>query len=118
MNKDNVKIREKQGSIAGFVGIIVNVLLAGCKIAVGSIFGVLSLVADGLNNMTDCGNSVISIVSFKLSSRPADKEHPFGHERVEYICSMIVAFLIMIIAFAVVVSSCSSRGSSRGSRYE
>jgi cation diffusion facilitator family transporter len=99
MQKNNAKQRTFLGNVASFVGIGVNLLLAIFKILVGSIFGVISLLADGLNNMTDCGNSIISLVSFKLSSRPADKEHPFGHERIEYICSMVVAFLILIVAF-------------------
>ena len=87
MGLNDSQKRAKAGSVASLVGIILNVLLGGVKIAVGAVFGVISLVADGLNNMTDCGNSVISAVSFKLSSRPADKEHPYGHERIEYVCS-------------------------------
>lgn len=99
MQKTNAEKRNNQGKIASVVGIVVNLLLAVAKILVGAVFGAISVLADGLNNMTDCGNSIISAVSFKLSSRPADKEHPFGHERIEYICSLVVAFLIMIVAF-------------------
>ena len=99
MQKTNAEKRNNQGKIASIVGIAVNLLLAVAKILVGVIFGAISVLADGLNNMTDCGNSIISTISFKLSSRPADKEHPFGHERIEYICSLVVAFLIMIVAF-------------------
>ena len=98
MNKSNDKNRSAQGGTASLIGIIANVFLAGCKIAIGSIFGVISVLADGLNNMMDCGNSVISAVSFKLSSRPADKEHPYGHERIEYVFSLVVAFLILFVA--------------------
>ena len=99
MELNDSQIRAKKGNVASIVGIVLNVLLGGIKIAVGAVFGVISLVADGLNNMTDCGNSVISAVSFKLSSRPADKEHPYGHERVEYVCSLAVAFLVLLVAF-------------------
>lgn len=99
MQKTNCVKRNNQGKIASFVGIAVNIILAGIKITVGAIFGLISVLADGLNNLTDCGNSIISAVSFKLSSRPADKEHPFGHERIEYICSLVVALLILIVAF-------------------
>jgi cation diffusion facilitator family transporter len=98
MNKSNDKNRSAQGGTASLIGIIANVFLAGCKIAIGAIFGVISVLADGLNNMMDCGNSVISAVSFKLSSRPADKEHPYGHERIEYVFSLVVAFLILFVA--------------------
>ena len=99
MQKTNAEKRNNQGKIASVVGIAVNLLLAVAKILVGAVFGAISVLADGLNNMMDCGNSLISAISFKLSSRPADKEHPFGHERIEYICSLVVAFLIMIVAF-------------------
>ena len=70
------------GKLAGIVGIVVNVFLAVGKILVGVLFGVLSVTADGINNLTDCGSSVISTLSFKLSEKPADKEHPFGHGRI------------------------------------
>ncbi len=99
MQSNNNDKRVKQGKIASFVGIILNLLLACAKIFVGTLFGAISVLADGLNNLTDCGSSVISAISFKLSSRPADKEHPYGHERIEYICSLIVAFLIIFVAF-------------------
>ena len=99
------KNRTNSGNIASIVGILVNILLAGVKVLVGLIFGVISLFADGLNNFTDCGSSIISLISFKLSSKPADKEHPFGHERIEYICSIVVAFIILLIAISIAIES-------------
>ena len=99
MQKTDCDKRNNQGKIASFIGIAINLILAVAKILVGAVFGLISVLADGLNNMTDCGNSIISAISFKLSSRPADKEHPYGHERIEYICSLVVAFLIIIVAF-------------------
>lgn len=96
---DEIKLREKKGTIASVVGICLNVFLAAAKIVVGLIFGVISVFADGMNNLTDCGSSAISFVSFKMSSKPADKEHPYGHERIEYICSLVVSFIILLIAF-------------------
>ena len=74
------KERSSRGGIASIVGILANLLLATGKIITGALFGAVSVLADGLNNLTDCGSSVISLVSFKLSSKPADKEHPYGHE--------------------------------------
>ncbi len=97
--QDAIKNRSRLGGIASAVGIVANILIALFKIIIGSLFGVISVLADGLNNLTDCGNSIISVISFKLSSRPADKEHPYGHERIEYICSLAVAFLILLVAF-------------------
>ena len=101
----NSKQRENYGKIASIVGILVNIILAGTKIGVGFIFGVLSLMADGFNNLSDCGSSLMSFISFKLSNKPADKEHPFGHERIEYVLSMVVAFLILMIAFELLKES-------------
>lgn len=97
INQD--KKRENMGKIASAVGIIANIFLAISKIVVGTLFGALSILADGLNNLSDCASSSMSLISFKLSNKPADKEHPFGHERIEYVLSMVVAFMILIIAF-------------------
>lgn len=108
MEKINQKERSSKGGFASIVGIVANLLLATGKILVGSLFGLVSVVADGLNNLTDCGSSVVSIISFKLSSKPADKEHPYGHERIEYICSLTVAFLVMLVAFDTAKESIGS----------
>ncbi len=101
----NEKQRERYGKIASIVGILSNIVLALSKIIVGALFGVLSILADGLNNLSDCGSSIMSLVSFKLSNRPADREHPFGHQRLEYVLSMAVAFLIFMIAFELLKES-------------
>ncbi len=99
MNHEETEKRSALGRMASFVGIAVNLCLATGKILLGALFGLISILADGLNNLTDCGSSVVSNVSFRLSAKPADKEHPFGHERIEYICSLVVAFVILIVAF-------------------
>ena len=107
MENKNQQSREKQGNIASLVGICVNLLLAIGKIAVGSLFGVVSVLADGLNNLSDSGSSIMSVISFKLSSKPADEKHPYGHQRIEYVFSMVVAFLILLIAFELAKESVS-----------
>lgn len=99
--------REFLGKLTSVVGIITNILLAVGKIVVGALSGFISVLADGLNNLSDCGSSVVSLISFKMSSKPADKEHPFGHERIEYISSMLVAFVILVIAFELAKESIS-----------
>ena len=104
MKKQNEN-RERTGKIASVLGIVANVILALSKIFVGLVFGALSILADGLNNLSDCGSSLVSFISFKLSNKPADKEHPFGHERIEYVLSMVVAFIILIIAFELLKES-------------
>lgn len=105
MVNNDIKTRSNQGTIASIIGILVNILLAVGKMTVGLICGVISMVADGMNNLTDCGSSAISMLSFKLSSKPADKEHPYGHERIEYVCSVAVAFIILLVAFETIKSS-------------
>ena len=101
--KDNS--REKQGSLASIVGIIVNFLLSGLKLTAGLISASVAITADALNNLSDAGASAVTLISFKLASKPADKDHPFGHARIEYIASMIVSFLILLVGFEVLSDS-------------
>ena len=101
------KSRDYIGKKVSIIGLIANLFLAIGKIVVGSISGLISVTADGLNNLSDCGSSAVSFISFKMSSKPADKEHPYGHERIEYIASMVVSFLILIIAYELVSESIS-----------
>lgn len=107
-NPDNVKdntTREQYGSLSGIVGIVCNLLLCVFKITVGSLTGSISIVADGFNNLSDMGSSVITILGFKLSNKPADKDHPFGHGRIEYMSAFIVAILILLVGFELMKSS-------------
>lgn len=101
----NPVVRERVGKMSGIVGIVLNVLLASAKIVVGFLFGVLSVLADGLNNLTDCGSNVVSLVGIKMAQKPADSEHPFGHRRMEYIASMIVAFIVLLLAVELGIES-------------
>lgn len=103
--KKTEKSRDYIGKKVSIIGLISNLFLAVGKIVVGAISGLISVTADGLNNLSDCGSSAVSFVSFKMSSKPADKEHPYGHERIEYISSMVVSFLILIIAYELVAES-------------
>ena len=108
MEKISEKNSNKTGKNISILGIILNILLAAGKIGVGSIFGLVSVLADGLNNLTDCGSSVVSLISFKFSSKPADKEHPYGHGRIEYICSLLIAFLMFFVAYDTIKESISN----------
>ena len=72
---ENDLVRENYGKLSGIVGILLNLLLAVGKILVGTLFSLISVTADGLNNLTDCGSNLVSLISFKLSNKPADKEH-------------------------------------------
>ena len=90
--------RAKKGTFASIVGMALNLLLAAAKIAVGLIFSLVSVLADGINNLSDCGSSAVSLVSFRIAAKPADKEHPFGHQRAEYVASMIIGCIILALA--------------------
>lgn len=85
--------------MGSIVGIIVNILLFAGKFAVGLLFGSVAISADAMNNLSDAGSSLISLISFKISSKPADREHPFGHARIEYIASMAVGVVVLFIGF-------------------
>lgn len=89
--------RERQGSLAGAVGIGTNVLLFVIKLIAGLLSGSVAIMADAVNNLTDSGSSIIMLVGFRLSGKPADREHPFGHARIEYLCGVIVSFIVLFL---------------------
>ncbi|MBC2578826.1 cation diffusion facilitator family transporter [Clostridium sp. DJ247] len=101
----NKKVRDKYGYLGGIVGILVNVLLFGVKFTIGMVVNSIAVTADAFNNLSDVASSIVTIFGFKLSSKPADKEHPFGHGRIEYISGLIVAFLVLLVGFEFVKSS-------------
>ena len=101
------KVREDHGTLSSFVGIFVNIILSGIKIILGAITASVAIIADALNNLSDAGSSIITLVSFKMSAKPADREHPFGHARIEYIASMIVSFLILLVGFETLTDAVS-----------
>ncbi len=109
-NSDDVKdkkVRESYGYLGGIIGIIVNVILFSIKLSVGLLVNSIAVIADAFNNLSDVGGSLVTILGFKLSSKPADKEHPFGHGRLEYISGLIVAFLVIMVGIEFVKSSFS-----------
>lgn len=97
--------REKIGRIAGAVGIGTNLLLFAIKLMAGWISGSVAIMADAVNNLSDSGSSVIMLVGFRLSGKPADKEHPFGHARIEYLCGVIVSFIVLFLGLELGKSS-------------
>ena len=94
---ENPKVRNRYGIVSGAFGIISNVLLFIIKLIIGYITNSITIMADAINNLSDSLSSIITIIGFKLSSRPADKEHPYGHARYEYITGIIVAFLVFAV---------------------
>ena len=99
------KAETKHGIRAGIVGILVNLLLFAGKIVVGLIAGSITIVADAVNNLADASSSVVTVIGFKLSSRPADAEHPFGHERIEQICALLIAIIVLAVGVLLGKSS-------------
>ena len=107
-NKDNIEDENVRGSylmLGGFVGIAVNIILFLTKLFVGLLASSIAIMADAFNNLSDAASSIITIVGFKLSKKPADAEHPFGHGRIEYVSALIVAFMVMLVGFQFLKSS-------------
>jgi cation diffusion facilitator family transporter len=104
-NIDNAKVRTAYGILSSAVGISCNAILSITKIVIGMLINSISVMADGFNNLSDAGSSVISLIGIKLAGRPADKEHPFGHGRFEYISALVVAILIIQVGLELLQSS-------------
>lgn len=117
-NHNDSSVREKYGIFSSIVGIITNIILAGIKLLAGVLSSSIAIIADALNNLSDAGSSMISFVSFKIAAKPADKEHPFGHARIEYVSSMIVSFLILLVGFELLTSSVNGLIKKDGSNLE
>ena len=102
----NPQVHVRYGKLAGLVGIATNFLLFLSKLLIGIFFHSVSILADAvLNNLMDFASSIITMVGFKLSEKPADEEHPFGHARMEYISGLIISFIIAILGFQLAQTS-------------
>ena len=103
----NAKVRSAYGTLVSILGIILNLLLFVSKFLVGSLSGSVAIVGDAINNLSDAGSQLISLISFRIAVKPADREHPFGHARIEYVASMIVSFLVLLIGADLLKESVS-----------
>lgn len=104
-NTGDLKVREAYGTLGSITGIIVNIILAIAKYFAGIISGSISVTADAINNLSDAGSSIISLIGVKLSAKPADKGHPYGHGRVEYISALAVSFVVLLMGIELFKSS-------------
>ena len=104
-NTEKPNVRAAYGKLAGFVGIVCNIILFIGKVLIGTLSGSVSITADAFNNLSDASSSIISLLGFKLSEKPADAEHPYGHGRYEYLSALIVAVLIILIGFELLKTS-------------
>ena len=107
-NTSDSRTRDKCAAAAGFVGIISNVFLSILKIVIGVITNSIAITADAVNNLTDAGSSVITLIGFRLAEKPADAEHPYGHRRIEYITGLIVSMVITILGGQFLITSVQS----------
>lgn len=103
----DANVRTSVGKLSGIVGILNNLFLFVIKFVIGTIVHSVSIQADGVNNLTDAGSNIISILSFHFANKPADKDHPFGHERTETIASLFVGILILVLGFETAKESIS-----------
>ncbi|MBO4963052.1 MAG: cation transporter [Clostridia bacterium] len=101
----NPKTRESYGVLSGFLGIFLNIALFAFKLVAGIISGAVSIMADAFNNLMDAGSSIVTLIGVKKASKHADEDHPFGHGRIEYIAGMLVAVLILFVAYELISSS-------------
>ena len=101
----NQKVRDAHGKLACVGGIISNLVLFIMKFTIGLLTGSVSIVGDSVNNISDMGSSVVTLIGFKMSNAPADKEHPYGHERIEYIAGLIVSIIILVVGFQLLMQS-------------
>jgi len=104
-NEKDPLVRERYGKFAGVVGIVSNFSLCMLKIIVGIVSSSISIIADGINNLSDASSSIITLVGFKLASQPEDKDHPYGHARIEYLTGLFISVLIIVVGFILGKSS-------------
>ena len=104
-NTEDSKVRERYGTLAGILGIICNTLLFILKYIIGNFTGSISIPADSFNNLSDAGSSAVTLIGFRMAGKAPDKEHPFGHGRMEYIAALIVSFLILLMGVELIKTS-------------
>ena len=116
-NVGDAKVRTAHGKLASFFGVITNVLLFAVKLVFGLLASSISIIADSINNLSDTGNSFVALIGFKISSKPADKEHPFGHQRLEYLAGLIISIVIVVLAGNMLIQSIQRIISNESSTY-
>lgn len=104
-NTADPAVRERYGRMAGVVGILSNGILCAMKILIGFVSGSIAIIADGINNLADASSSIITLIGFKLAAAPEDKDHPYGHARIEYLTGLFISVLIIILGLQLLRSS-------------
>lgn len=106
-NYSDAAVREKYGALSGILGMVFNLILFIGKLIAGMLCGSIAMTADAFNNLSDAGSSVVTFIGFRLAAKPTDREHPFGHGRMEYIAGLTVSILILTVALELAKSSIS-----------
>ncbi|NLD26869.1 MAG: cation diffusion facilitator family transporter, partial [Acholeplasmataceae bacterium] len=104
-NYNDTAVRTAYGKLSGVVGIVSNLFLSVIKMITGFLVASVSIMADGINNLSDAASSIITLIGFKMSSMPPDKDHPYGHQRIEYVAAMAVSFIILVVGGVLLKSS-------------
>jgi len=104
-NIENSKVRQSYGSLSSGVGLVCNILLFLIKYIMGTLSGSISIISDAFNNLSDSGGCIVTFLGYKMASKPADKDHPFGHGRIEYLTSLILSAIIVLVGFELFKSS-------------
>lgn len=102
---DNPLVRERYGIFSSIVGIFCNIFLCVSKLLIGIMSGSISIISDGFNNLSDCASCFVTILGYKMAAKPADKDHPFGHGRMEYLTSLVIAVVIIVVGFELLKNS-------------
>lgn len=102
---NNPVVRQKYGTLSSIVGIICNLILFGLKYLIGTLANSISIISDAFNNLSDCASCLVTLFGYKLASKPADKDHPFGHGRIEYLTSLIIAVIVVLVGIELLESS-------------
>jgi len=102
---NDIKVRESYGTLSSVVGIICNIILFIAKFIMGTLANSISIVSDAFNNLSDCASCVVTLFGYKMAAKPADKDHPFGHGRFEYLTSLVIAMVIVLVGFELFMGS-------------
>lgn len=104
-NINDTKVRDSYGKLASIFGLLTNILLFIVKLIIGIISNSISIIADSINNLSDLTTSIVMLLGFKMSAKPADKEHPYGHQRIEYISGLIVSIFVIMVGVSLLTTS-------------
>lgn len=102
---EDSRVRERYGMLSSVVGILCNILIFTSKLIIGTIVHSIAIISDGFNNMSDCASCIVTMFGYKMAAKPADKDHPFGHGRMEYLTSLVIAAVIVVVGCELLKSS-------------